>query len=117
MTAATFGLSSGASVSFSTIDAMIRTSYGVRFLLFAYARLTWFQFLQNVSSWSAASSRDGVVLLARGDLGDHADALDHLRAREALGEDDAERLWCRWRRRERLRGVDVRQRDDHGGDP
>src|SRR4051812_7065217 len=61
MTAATFGRSSGASVSFSTIDAMIRTSYGVRFLLFAYARFTWFQFLQNVSSWSAASWREVVV--------------------------------------------------------
>ena len=61
MTAATFGRSSGAKVSFSTIDAMIRTSYGVRFLLFAYARFTWFQFLQNVSSWSAASWRDVVV--------------------------------------------------------
>src|SRR3954451_14054128 len=61
MTAATFGRSLGASVSFSTIDAIIRTSYGVRFLLFAYARFTWFQFLQNVSSWSAARSRDFVV--------------------------------------------------------
>ena len=35
MTAATFGRSSGASVSFSTIDAMISTSYGVRFFDFA----------------------------------------------------------------------------------
>jgi hypothetical protein len=35
MTAATSGRSSGAITSFSTIDAMISTSYGVRFFDFA----------------------------------------------------------------------------------
>ena len=60
MTAETSGRSSGASVSFSIIDAMIRTSYGVRFLLFAYAKSTWFHSRQNVESWSWTSCCDVV---------------------------------------------------------
>src|SRR6187399_2671942 len=50
MTAATLARSSGAITSFSTSDAMISTSYGVRFFDFAYETPTWFQF-----SWNAAS--------------------------------------------------------------
>src|SRR3954452_8453169 len=61
MTAATSGRSSGASVSFSTIDAIFSTSYGVRFLPRAYERSTWRQFSQNVSTWSLTSCRDVVV--------------------------------------------------------
>src|SRR5438874_1003520 len=57
MTAATSGRSSGDNVSFSTIDAMIKTSYGVRFLERAYLRSTRRQFSQNVVSCSCTSSR------------------------------------------------------------
>jgi len=63
MTAATSGRSEGASVSFSTIDAILRTSYAVRFLLLAYVKLTLLQFWQNAASWSLTRLRD--VVLAR----------------------------------------------------
>src|SRR3954468_20159933 len=61
MTAATSGRSFGASVSFSTIDAMISTSYGVRFFFRAYARSTDRQFVQNARSCSTASCLPFVV--------------------------------------------------------
>ena len=50
MTAATSARSSGAITSFSTSDAMIRTSYGVRFLDFAYERSTCLPVL--LKAWS-----------------------------------------------------------------
>src|ERR687884_394980 len=61
MTAATSGRSSGASVSFSTIDAMISTSYGVRFFDRAYARFSFDQLSQKATTWSFARSKDVVV--------------------------------------------------------
>jgi hypothetical protein len=47
-------------VSFSTIDAMMRTSYGVRFLERAYPRSSFCQFSQNASSCSPTSCADVV---------------------------------------------------------
>ena len=51
----------GASVSFSTIDAMISTSYGVSFFERAYARFTFAQLRQNVATCCCTSERDDVV--------------------------------------------------------
>ena len=63
MTAATSGRSDGAIVSRSTIEAIVSTSYGVRFFSCAYRRLTVLHCSQNVCSWSATSRLD--VVLAR----------------------------------------------------
>src|ERR671937_2941002 len=55
MTAATSCRSSGERVSFSTMDAIVSTSYGVRFFERAYSRSTLLQFSQNAASWSSTS--------------------------------------------------------------
>src|SRR3990170_555539 len=63
MTAGTRRRSSGATVSFSTIDAMMRTSYGVRFFDFALRRSTLSHRRLNVAIWSSTSLTDGVYWL------------------------------------------------------
>src|SRR3954467_1219122 len=55
MTAATSGRSLGTCASPSTIDAIVSTSYGVRFLLRAYERSSRLQFEVNSASWYRTS--------------------------------------------------------------
>ena len=56
MTAPTRARSCGTCTSFSIIDAMMRTSYGVRFFESAYSRSTSDHACSNASSWSSTSS-------------------------------------------------------------
>ena len=58
MTAATSGRSLGTCASPSTIDAIVSTSYGVRFLLRAYERFSLLHFDVNSPSWSCTSWAD-----------------------------------------------------------
>jgi hypothetical protein len=63
MTAATRGRSRGTCTSFSTMDAMMRTSYGVSFFERAYFMSTWCQARSKAASWSSTSCTDVVSSL------------------------------------------------------
>src|SRR5436190_2019622 len=58
MTAATSGRSLGTCASPSTMDAIVSTSYGVRFLLRAYERFSRLHFEVNSPSWLRTSCAD-----------------------------------------------------------
>src|SRR6478752_9480819 len=58
MTAATSGRSLGTCASPSTMDAIVSTSYGVRFLLRAYERFKPLHFDVNSPTWSCTSWAD-----------------------------------------------------------
>ena len=60
MTAETSARSSGSLTSFSISEAMISTSYGVRFLASAYDRSTCCHARSKASSWRLISCRDVV---------------------------------------------------------
>src|SRR5579885_893702 len=65
MTAATSLLSPGVPDSPWIIDAILRTSYGERFLLRAYDMSTFFQFWQNAVSCAWTSCFDGSLAMKK----------------------------------------------------
>ena len=64
MTEAISGRSLATAASRSTSDAIVRTSYGVRFLRLAYARSTFAKFCLNALSCSSTSLRTGWPFLS-----------------------------------------------------